>query len=107
MRETPDPTLEVVPRCEFPRRQLLDHHYTFEDVLRRYSIGQKNEISYGYLNQVRKHLKGFVKYLKAKGFKSFYKVREHNLIDYREFLWEEFYNASQNSDHWLRLKTGV
>lgn len=92
MRETPDPTLEVFPRCEFPRRQLLDHHYTFEDVLRRYSIGQKNKISYGYLNQVQKHLKGFVKYLKGKGFKSFYLVQENTLIEYREFLWREFVN---------------
>ena len=93
MRKITAPTIEVFPRCEFPRRQLLDHHYTFEDVLRRYSIGQKNKISYGYLIQVQKHLKGFVKYLKGKGFKSFYMVREHTLTDYREFLWREFVNG--------------
>lgn len=92
MIKTADPTLEVFPRCEFPRRQLLDHHYTYEDVLRRYFIGQKKQVSYGYLTAVGKHLKGFVKYLKGKGFKSFYLVREHDLIDYREFLWREFVN---------------
>lgn len=70
----------------------MNHHYTYEDALRRYFIGQKKQVSYGYLVAVQKHLKGFVKYLKSKGFKSFYLVIEHTLIDYREFLWKEFAN---------------
>lgn len=93
MIKTTAPTIEVFPRCEFPRRQLLHHHYTYEDALRRYSISQKQQVSYGYLVAVQKHLKGFVKYLKGKGFKSFYLVKEHNLIDYRECLWMEFANG--------------
>lgn len=89
MKKTATPTLEGSPRCESPRRQFL-HHYTYKDVLRRYSISQKNKISYGYLMAVQKHLKGFVKYLKSNGIKSLYSVRESALIEYREFLWREF-----------------
>ena len=63
-------TIKTFPSLEFPRRQ-LSHHYTYEDALRRYSIGQEKQISYGYLVAVQKHLKGFVKYLKGNEIKSF------------------------------------
>jgi len=98
LKETAEPTLEIIPRCEIPRRQLKQHYYTIGEVFRRYSISQKTKISYGYLVQVQKHLKGFVKFLKDNGIGSFYSVREHTLIEYQEFLWSEIANRREENE---------
>ncbi len=90
------PTTEFFPSFELPRRQLR-HHYTFEEAIRRYSCDQKKEISYGYLNAIQQHLKGFVKYLEHNEIKSFYSVRGNTLVQYREFLWKELVEGREGS----------
>lgn len=96
MKEPTTQTSEFFPPFELPRRQFR-HHYTFEDAIRRYSCDQKKKVSYGYLNAIQSHLKGFVKYLTDNENKSFYSVRGNTLVQYRDFLWKELVEGREGS----------
>ncbi len=80
--------VEVLSPSKLPDEQ-LSHFYTYEEILRRYLVNQKRWISYGYWNQVKKHLDAFVKYLLSNEIVSIYKVTESTVIGYRNYLWEE------------------
>ena len=78
----------ILPAPELPTTQLA-HHYNYEEVLRRYLGDQEKFVSFGYLNEVKKHLNGFIKFLIANEIRSVYVVTENTLLQYRIFLWEE------------------
>lgn len=82
-------TVKVLPKPALPEQQLA-HFYNYDEIMRRYCGSQKHWVSYAYLNQVRKHLRGFIKYLKSNEIKSVYVVTESTLIKYRDFLWDDF-----------------
>jgi integrase/recombinase XerD len=87
---------EILPKPELPDKQLA-HFYTFSEILRRYSRDQEKWVSFSYLNQVKKHLTGFFKYLRTIGIKSVYPVTEGMLIQYRDFLWDELVEHKKDS----------
>lgn len=87
---------EILPKPEDPQNQLA-HFYSYDEIMRRYLGGQEKWVSFAYLNSVKKHLKGFFKYLRANEIKSVYSVAESSLLKYREFLWEEFVQNKADS----------
>ena len=60
LKKSPARGIEILPKPELPEKQ-LSHFYTSDEILRRYSRDQEKWISYAYLNNVEKHLKGFIK----------------------------------------------
>jgi len=80
--------VQVLPAPEKEQKQLA-HYYTYEEIMRRYLGCKEQRVSYCYLNQVKKHLNGFIKFLIANGVGSVYVVTEATLLQYRNFLWEE------------------
>lgn len=87
--------IEILSKPELPEKQ-LSHFYTFEEILPRYLRSQEKFVSYAYLNNVEKHLKGFIKYLRANEIGSFYTVTESTLLKYRQYLWDEFVEARKD-----------
>lgn len=96
VKENPFKNLEILPKPELPKEQ-LSHHYSYEEILRRYIIDQKKLVSYGWLIQIEKHLVGFVKYLRANEIGSVYSVTESTLLKYREYLWDSFVQTGKGS----------
>jgi integrase/recombinase XerD len=88
--------IKILPEPQAPEKQLA-HFYNYEEIQRRYLRSQEKWVSYIYLNDVRKNLKGFIKYLRANEIGSIYAVTESALIKYREYLWDEFVNARQDA----------
>ena len=86
----------VLPKFEIGIKQ-QSRFYTFDEILVRYLAYQKKWVSYGHLNNIQKHLKGFIKYLKVNEVKSVYAISASMLIKYRDYLWEEFVNYSDSS----------
>jgi len=80
--------VEILPVPEKPQKQLA-HFYTYEEIMRRYLASREVRVSYCYLNQVKKHLNGFIKFLIANEVGSVYTVTEAMLLKYRNFLWED------------------
>jgi site-specific recombinase XerD len=85
----------TMPQPEIPTKQQA-HYYTYEEVESRYLAHQRKWVTYCYLNKERKHIKGFVKYLRSNEIKSFYSVTEKILLNYRDYLWEEFVHAHKD-----------
>jgi integrase/recombinase XerD len=82
-------TVEILSKPQLSSQQRA-HFYTYEEILRRYLHDQEKWVSYAYLNNVKKHLKGFFKYLMATEVKSVYSATESTLLKYRDYLWQEF-----------------
>jgi len=80
--------IEVLPTPVKEQKQLA-HFYTYEEIMRRYLGSKEVRVSYAYLNQVKKHLNGFIKFLIANEVGSVYVVTESMLLKYRNFLWDE------------------
>ena len=76
--------VEILPVPEKPQKQLA-HFYTYEEIMRRYLASREVKVSYCYLNQVKKHLNGFIKFLIANEVGSVYTVTEGTLIKIPEF----------------------
>jgi integrase/recombinase XerD len=83
--------LVALPKPEItPKHQ--SHHYTLDEAIARYITYQSKWVSYGYVHNIKKHLKGFRKYLNANETKSIYTVTQSTFIKYREYLWDNFIN---------------
>ncbi len=87
--------IEILSKPGLPQKQ-LSHFYTFEEILPRYLRSQEKWVSYRYLHQVEKHLKGFIKFLRANEIGSVYGVSESTLLKYRKYLWDEFVEARED-----------
>lgn len=85
----------TIAQPEVPTRQ-QPHYYTYDEVETRYLAHQRKWVTFCYLNNERKHIKGFIKYLRSNEIKSFYTVTEKTLLNYREYLWEEFVHARED-----------
>lgn len=88
--------IKVLPKPELPKEQ-LSHFYTYDEIMRRYLGNQKRWISFSYMNMVKKHLRGFIKYLKSNEVKSVYAVTESALLKYRDFLWDDYVHYRKDS----------
>src|SRR3989338_2341782 len=88
--------VKLLPKPPLPDKQ-LSHFYTYDEILRRYLGDQKRWVSFSYLNIVKKHLRGFLKYLKGNEIKSVYVVTEATLIKYRDFLWDDHVHYRKDS----------
>ena len=88
--------IAILPKPELPARQLA-HFYTFNEVMRRYLGNQERFVSYNYLHQIEKHLKGFFKYLKSNEIGSVYPVTEATLLRYRKYLWDDFVDSGKDA----------
>lgn len=77
---------------EIPAKQ-QSHYYTFDEIENRYLNHQSKWVTFNYLTLERKHIKGFIKYLRSNEIKSFYTITEKTLLKYREFLWDEFVHS--------------
>ncbi len=88
--------VEILPTPQPPEKQLA-HFYTFDEIMRRYLGDQQVFVSYAYLHQIEKHLKGFFKFLRSNEIGSIYPVTEAVLIKYRDYLWQEFVAARQEA----------
>lgn len=86
----------VMKKPTVPVRQ-QSHYYTFEEIETRYLNHQKKWVSFNYLNQERKHVRAFIKYLRANEINSVYTVTEKTLLQFREYMWEEFVHSYKNS----------
>jgi integrase/recombinase XerD len=89
LKENPAERTPIFSKPEPAQRQLA-HFYTFEEILRRYLNSQEKWISFNYVHNIEKHLKGFIKYLLMNDIKSIYSIAENTLLKYRDYLWEEF-----------------
>src|SRR5262245_28268647 len=85
----------TMPQPAVPTKQ-QSHYYTYEEIEKRYLNYQNEWVTFCYLKNERKHLKGFIKYLRSNELKSFYVVTEKTLLNYREFLWNEFVHARKD-----------
>jgi len=88
--------IEILPVPEMPNKQLA-HFYTYDEIMRRYAGSQENQVSYCYLNNVKKHLNGFIKFLIANDVGSFYAVTESVLLKYQNFLWKELIQMKETA----------
>jgi len=86
----------ILPKPEI-KDEKLKRYYTFDDLLGRYIEVQHQWNSYGYVVHVKKHLKGFFRYLRSHGIKNVYMVTEANILNYRDFLWDEFKDGYSSS----------
>jgi len=80
---------DILPKPK-PKDERLKRYYTFEDLLTRYLAVQRKWLSYGYSNNIQKHLRAFSKYLRTQGIKNVYSVTEAIILKYRDFLREEY-----------------
>ena len=88
--------IKVLPEPSLPEAQ-QPHSYTYDELIIRYFKNQKRWVSYGYLNNVKKHLRGFIKYLECNDIKSVYVVTESTLLKYREYLWDDYVHYREDA----------
>lgn len=88
--------IEILKKPTLPEKQ-LSHFYTYDEILCRYLGNQKQWVSYSYMNNVRKHIKGFIKYLLTNDIGSFYSVTEGTILNYRNYLFDELINFSNGA----------
>jgi len=87
--------VDLIP--EPPKNPLVQRHYSFDEILRRYINYQRRWLSYEYLTNVQKHLKAFLKYLRTQDNNTVYKVTEALLLKYRECLWNNYADQAESS----------
>lgn len=87
--------VEIIPKPQ--PKKIISRYYSFDELISRYLNYRKSHLSYGYLIQVEKHLKGYFRYLRNKGIKSVYSVTEGSLLKYRDFLWQEYECGEKDS----------
>ncbi|MFC1808104.1 tyrosine-type recombinase/integrase [Candidatus Omnitrophota bacterium] len=93
IEQNPARNLIVLPKPEL--KDLVSRYYSFSELLSRYINDQRHFVSYSYIHQLDKHLKGFFRYLRITEHNTVYKVTQGIILKYRDHLWTEYERDSR------------